>query len=90
MPDDVKGRRGIAVDPICACLLAAEAGHTSDVMNIQHAQPNAGLMLGKRRRRWPNSSPALGRYLVFAGNSVAQRWFNSGLRSHTWPSNVPT
>ena len=29
--------------------------------------PNAGLMLGQRRRRWPGIKPALGEHLVFAG-----------------------
>ena len=27
--------------------------------------PNAGFMLGQRRRRWPNIKPALGQRLVF-------------------------
>ena len=30
-------------------------------------KPNAGLMLGQRRRRWPNIIPALVDGLVFAG-----------------------
>ena len=29
--------------------------------------PNAGLMLGQRRRRWANINPALGPRLVLAG-----------------------
>ena len=29
--------------------------------------PNAGLMLGQRRRRWPIIDPALGQLIVFAG-----------------------
>ena len=28
---------------------------------------NAGLMLGQRRRRWPDINPALGQRPVFAG-----------------------
>ena len=28
--------------------------------------PNAGFMLGHRRRRWPNVKPALGKCLMFA------------------------
>ena len=30
--------------------------------------PNAGSMLGQRRRRWANIEPALGECLVIAGN----------------------
>ena len=29
--------------------------------------PNAGLLLGQRRRRWVNSKPTLGQRLMFAG-----------------------
>ena len=29
--------------------------------------PNIGLMLGHRRRRWPNINPALGQSFLFAG-----------------------
>ena len=32
--------------------------------------PSAGLMLGQRRRRWPNIKPALG--LMFAVNKIEQ------------------
>ena len=31
---------------------------------------NVGLLLGQRRRRWPNSKPALGRSLVLRANFV--------------------
>ena len=31
-------------------------------------RPNAGLMLGHRRRRWPNIKPALGHFLVLIGH----------------------
>ena len=34
--------------------------------NTRH-RPNVDLMLGQRRRRWPNIKPTLGRCLVFAG-----------------------
>ena len=34
--------------------------------------PNAGLMLGQRRRRWANINSALGQRLVFAGNCRVQ------------------
>ena len=33
--------------------------------NTTHS-PNAGTMLCKRRRRWPNNVPALGERLLFA------------------------
>ena len=48
---------------------------------------NAGLMLGRRRRRLPNIKPALGQRLVFAGTEIkkccSKCWFNAGLTSHT-------
>ena len=34
--------------------------------NMVHST-NAGLMLGQRRRRWPNISPALGKCSMFSG-----------------------
>ena len=38
--------------------------------------PNAGLMLGRRRRRRANINPALGRCIMFVGkqNSPAEKW----------------
>ena len=33
--------------------------------NTTHS-PNAGTILGQRRRRWPNNVPALGERLLFA------------------------
>ena len=38
--------------------------------NKRH-RTNAGLMLGQRRRRWPNIKTALVQYLVFAGWSCS-------------------
>ena len=32
--------------------------------------PHAGLMLGQRRRRWPNINTALAECIVFAGSSL--------------------
>ena len=51
------------------------SGYISSVLNHQYlwhfftAQPNAGFMLGQRRRRWPNMKPALGQRLVLAGRA---------------------
>ena len=36
-------------------------------MTQNRRSPNAGLMMGQRRRRWANINPALGKRLVFAG-----------------------
>ena len=36
--------------------------------NTTH-RPNAGPMLGRRRRRWPNIVPTFGRCVVFAGRA---------------------
>ena len=36
--------------------------------------PNTGLMLGQRRRRWANISPALGQRLVFDRLQDRNRW----------------
>ena len=33
--------------------------------------PNAGLILGQRRRRWPNIKPALGVRLVFVEKTAS-------------------
>ena len=35
--------------------------------------PKLGLMLGQRRRRWPNIKSTSGEYLVFAGKTFAKR-----------------
>ena len=45
--------------------------------------PNAGLMLGQRRRRWASISPALGRRLVFAGyNSGSASQYSADEKKH--------
>ena len=33
-------------------------------------QPNVGLMLGQRRKRWANSKPTLGQRLVLLGEAL--------------------
>ena len=38
--------------------------------NISHS-PNAGLMLGHRRRHWPNLTATLGQRLLFDGNILS-------------------
>ena len=40
--------------------------------------PNAGIMLGQRRRRWLNNKPALGKHCVFAGLSITQSSHGDG------------
>ena len=40
---------------------------TDCVQTSTRRSPNAGLMLGHRRRRWPNINPALGQRLVLGG-----------------------
>ena len=35
-------------------------------MPSTHETLNAGIMLGERRRRWPNNQPTLGQCIVFA------------------------
>ena len=42
----------------------ANSGHRYKYLTQRH-WPNTGLMLGQRRRRWPNLKPALGQCLVF-------------------------
>ena len=42
---------------------------SSGPANTTH-RPNAGPMLGQRRRRWANIGPALGRCVVFAGGDT--------------------
>ena len=44
--------------------------------------PNAGLMLGQRRRRWANINPALGQRLVLAG--FVHCWFVQCYSQQTW------
>ena len=51
---------------------------------------NAGLVLGQRRRRWPNIEPALDERLVFAGERPVYVYINIYLFTtvHTvgpWP-----
>ena len=41
--------------------------HTFSVAPNMTRQPNTGLMLAQRPRRWANISPALGQCLMFAG-----------------------
>ena len=36
--------------------------------------PTVGLMLGKRRRRWPDIKPRIDERLVLAGGPVVGRW----------------
>ena len=43
---------------------------------------NAGLMLGQRRRRWPNINPALGERIVFAEGGRVR--FLTSIRRHDW------
>ena len=42
--------------------------------------PSVGLMLGHRRRRWPNNKPTLGRHLVCAG--MVRAWLNTAWSVH--------
>ena len=49
--------------------------HTLWIMSLfpenTRRSPNAGSMLGQRRRRWPSIEPAFRERLVFAGHSLA-------------------
>ena len=47
------------VNKICSVLLGSQ--------QIRHIQQYAGLMLGRRRRRWASNNPASGQWLVVAG-----------------------
>ena len=48
------------------------------VISVVNTIPNAGLMLGQRRRRWTNIKPALGQHLVLSG-----LFANAACHSHT-------
>ena len=50
--------------------------HTANPVSTIH-WGNAGLVLGQRRRRWPNTSPALAQCIVFAGNHAGSKIWNS-------------
>ena len=56
------------VTAVCLCMAELVrvmlASHSST--NTRHSN-NVGLMLGHRRRRWPNIKPALFKCLVFSG-----------------------
>ena len=47
--------------------------------------PGPRLMLGRRRRRCPNITPALGQYIVLSGLSGLPRPGGGGGLSPTWP-----
>ena len=47
--------------------IGAGAGQLSNTAHTRH-RPNVVVMLGQRRRRRPNITTTLDRYLVFAGN----------------------
>ena len=70
----------------CHLSLTSYPACTSPFLSSTHAvntrrSPDAGTMLGQRRRRWPNIVPILGERFVFAGQSLAfifpiNLWYN--------------
>ena len=61
MEDDMENKQSISIT-VC------NADTTIDSDKPTKRTPNADLMLGQRRRRWPNIESALGQGVVFAGS----------------------
>ena len=64
---DFWGKAHTAIHSLEEDVMASTGGGLTASQQTRYIEPMLGLMLGRRRRRWANISPALAQCIVFSG-----------------------